>query len=253
LLFGSAIVRADEGDDALAKRLASTVRDPRLGLWARVEAARTLEKLGPRAAAAMPDLIAQLDRLKGREHEPLQEAVVDALGQIGSPGRSALPVLARTTGRSVDIDQAIKRSTTQILTASDAQDIAALTSQLTSRDSSMRLRAAKALGNLGLDARTAVPDLVAVLADPDGDVRRAAVSALRLIQPDVRPGEPIVRSIVMDLADPDPGVRAAAARLLGRLGSAAVSAAPALEALLADPDSDVRRAAADALAKVARP
>ncbi len=245
-------VRAEEPDVRLAKQLAATVRDPRLSLWARVEAARMLEKLGPRAAAAEPDLVAQLGLLRGREHEPLQEAVVDALGQMGSPARSALPSMARASGRSLDIDQAIKRSTKLIIIASDAQDIAALVGQLTSKDSSIRLRTAKALGTLGPAAQSAILDLGAALNDPDGDVRRAVIVALRLIHPDLRPGEPIVRAIMLDLVDPNPEIRAAAARALGRIGPTALTAAQAIEQLLSDPDADVRRAAADALAKIAR-
>src|SRR5262249_14024722 len=96
--------RADETDDALAKRMSALVRDFRQPLPARVEAARTLEKLGARASAAVPDLVVVLDRLRGTEHAPLQEAIVEALGQIGTASRVALPSLAKATFRTVDID-----------------------------------------------------------------------------------------------------------------------------------------------------
>ena len=49
--------RADEADDALALQLAAVLRDPRIELRERVEAAHTLTKLGPKAAAAVPKLI----------------------------------------------------------------------------------------------------------------------------------------------------------------------------------------------------
>lgn len=244
---------ADEKDDQIARQLAAVVRDPRLPLPARVEAARMLIRLGPRATAAVPDLIAQAGRLRGAELEPLQEAVVEALGQIGGPARDALPVLARAAGRTVDIDQAVRRAAVAIIDSPGSRDVAALILQLTSRDESLRLRAAKALGGLGPDARAAVPALTAALADPDGDVRRAAAAALRRVQPDAKSSEELVRSIAADLKDPDDGVRLLAARSLGRLGSAAAGAVPALEAALADPDRDVRRAAADALARINSP
>lgn len=245
--------RADEADEALARKMGGLVRDFRQPLAARVEAARTLAKLGARAAVAVPDLVAVLDRLRGTEQEPLQEAIVEALGQMGSAARAALPTLAKSTQRTIDIDLAIKSSTDLILSASDSQDISALTQQLQSRDASLRMRAAKALGDIGPAARAAVPGLVAVLTDPDGDARRAAVAALRFVQPNVPPSEALVRAIATDLRDPDANIRLLAARSLGRLGPAAAIAAPDLAALRNDPDPDVRRAAGQAFALVTAP
>ncbi|MBN9523141.1 HEAT repeat domain-containing protein, partial [bacterium] len=191
----AAPARAQEPDDLLARQLAAVVRDFRLPPPQRVEAARTLGRLGPRAAPAVPELAEQLLRLRGAELEALQEAVIDALGQIGSPARGALPAVARAAGRSTDIDLAIKRAKTTILASSDSQDVAALTKQLQNTDPSYRLRAAKALGALGPAARFAVPDLTAALRDADADVRRAAVAALQLIVPDAPPSEAVVRAI----------------------------------------------------------
>lgn len=242
--------RADEIDDRLARQLSGVVRDPRLSVGQRVAAARTLGKLGPRAAAAVPDLVIVLERVRGAVSEPVQEAVVDALGQIGAPARGSLPTLARASARSFDMDQAIRRSTERILLASDDQDVDALTEQLGSRDPSVRLRAVKALGTLGPAARVAGPAVAGALGDPDPDVRRGAIVALRLMFPAARPTEAVVRAIAVDLADPDPGFRMLAARALGRLGTAAVVATPDLEALRNDPDPDVRRAVADALVRV---
>jgi HEAT repeat protein len=244
--------RADETDDLVVRQLTAVVRDPRLRMAQRVEAAKTIGKMGPRATAAVAELTAQLDRLRGAELEPLQEAVIGALGEIGSPARTSLPALARAADRTVDVEQSAKRSTGLILAASDTQDIDALARQLSSRDASMRLRAAKALGLLGPAARFAVPDLVAALADTDPDVRRASIVALRLIQPDVRPSDVVIRAIAVDLADPDPLARATAIRALVRLGVSASITVPQIEALLTDPDPDVRRAAADALLRLGR-
>jgi HEAT repeat protein len=244
---------AEESDDLLARQLAATVRDPRLMLPQRVEAARMLGRLGQRGAAAVPELTAQLLRLRGSELEPLQEAIIDTLGQIGSPARSALPTVALAAGRSTDIDQAIKRAKTTILAATDSQDVGALTKQLQSADPSFRLRAAKALGAIGPAARFAVPDLVAALRDTDADVRRAAVAALQQISPEARASEAVVRAIALDLRDPDATIRLLAVRSLGRFGRAAAVAAGDLEPLLTDPDPDVRRAASDVLPRISGP
>ncbi|MDB5307481.1 MAG: repeat protein [Gemmataceae bacterium] len=247
------VVLADEADDLLARQLAAVVRDPRLRTVQRVEAARLLGNLGMRAGAAVPDLVAQLGRLRGAELEPLQEMIVDSLGRIGSPARPALPAMARAAGRSLDIDLAIRRSTDTILASSDSQDVGALTKQLQSTDSSVRLRAVKALGNLGPAARFAYPDLLAAVNDRDADVRRSAVAALRLVQPESPPSEQVVRAIALDLKDLDPGVRLLAIRALAQLGRRAALVAQELEPLLTDPDPDVRRAAADALSRIAPP
>lgn len=244
---------AQETDDLLARQLAAVVRDPRLPLAQRVEAARMIGRLGQRAGAAVPDLTQQLLRLRGTEHELLQEAVIDTLGQIGSPAREALPAVARAAGRSTDIDLAIKRAKNTILASSDSQDVGALTKQLQSNDPSFRLRAVKALGALGPAARFAVPDLTAALRDADGDVRRAAVAALQSIVPDARPSEAVVRAIALDLRDPDATVRLFAVRALGRFGRAAGVVAGDLEPLLTDPDPDVRRSATEVLPRISGP
>lgn len=249
LLVGPA-GRADEADDALAKSLTAVVRDPRLPAPQRVEAARTLGRLGTRASAAVPELVLQLDRLRGAEQETLQEAVIGALGRIGSPARTALPALARAKGRTVDLDLAVRLATDQILASSDAQDVAALAKQLSSTDVSLRLRAAKALGALGPAARFAVPDLTAALGDADADVRRAAVAALRAVTPEAAASEPIVRAIALDLRAPDPEVRIVALRALGRFGRRAAIVAEELQPLLNDPDPDVRRTAAETVGRI---
>jgi HEAT repeat protein len=247
----AAAVRADEVTDRLAKELVGVVRDPRQDVPQRVEAARTLAKLGPRAAGVVPDLIAQLKRLKGDELEPLQEAVVETLGAIGAAAKPALPTLATISGRTTDLDLAIKATTKQILDADDTRDLKALIEQTSSRDVGLRLRAVKTLGGLKGDAAPAVPALTVALGDADSDVRRAAIAALQLVQPAAKGSKELVAAIAVDLKDPDPDVRLVAVRALARLGPAAAPALSALEPLVNDPDKDVRRAVADAVARIA--
>jgi HEAT repeat protein len=253
VLGGVAAGHADEPDDLLARKLGAMVRDVRLTTAARAEAARTLGKLGPRAAVAVPDMIAVFDRLRGTEQEPLQEALVESLGQIGGPARLALLSLPKGLGRTADIDLAIKRATELILAAPDTLDIDLLVQQLQSRDAGTRLRAVKELGERGQAARGAVPGLLLSIADPDGDVRRGAIVALRRIQPDARPTEALIRAIAIDLRNPDANLRLLAVRALGRIGPPAGPAAPEIEALRADPDPDIRRAAVEALTRITAP
>jgi HEAT repeat protein len=249
VLPGSA--RADEADDAFARRLGGMVRDFRLTTAARAEAARTLGKLGPRSAVAVPDLIAVFGRLRGTEQEPLQEAIVEALGLIGGPARPALLTLPRGTGRTADVDLAIRRATELILNAPPSLEVDLLVEQLRSRDPSTRVRATKALADYGPAAgRGVIPGLLAAMGDTDGDVRRGAVAAFRIIQPDAPPPEVMVRAIAVDLRSSDPNLRLLAARALGRIGPLAAGAAPDLDLLRGDPDPDVRRAASEAFPRV---
>lgn len=245
--------RADEADDALAKKLGAVVRDPRQPMWNRVEAANMIGKLGPLASAATGDLVAVVERLRGREQEPLQEAVIDALGQIGAPARGTLPALARAAHRSLDIDLALKRARESILAAQEIpRDVELLAQQLLSRDASTRVRATKALADLGAAARGAVPALTLALRDTDDDVRRGSIAALRLIQPNQVP-EALVRAIAVDLKNPDANARLIAARTLGQLGAPAAAAILELDALRNDPDPDVRRAAVVSLNRIPPP
>lgn len=250
LAFLPSAGRAEERDDVLARDLANIVRDRLAPMWSRVEAANMLAKLGPRAAPAVPELTAQLEKLRGEDTAPLQEAVVRALGQIGASARPVIPALTRAVGRDFDLDLAVRRSTNQIIAAGDS-DVASLVLMLQSKEEGQRLRAAKSLGKLGPLAKAAVLDLTLVLADPDGDVRRTALSALRAILGKVLPADAI-GVYVLDLQSPDEDIRYQAAKNIGRLGRDGASALQALQPLLTDPSPDVRRAAAEALLRISQ-
>jgi hypothetical protein len=240
--------RADERDDVLTRDLTLVLRDRLAPTFSRVEAVNTLAKLGPGAAPAVPELMTQLDKLSGPETAPLREAIVKTLGSIGAPARAAIPTMTRQVGRDFDLDLAIRRSTNQILAAGDA-DVLTLIQLLRSREVGQRLRAAKSLGQIGPDARAAVPELAAVLADPDGDVRRAALAAIKGIQGSVATAD-AAGVFVLDLQSPEEDIRYQAVKNLGRLGRDARQAVQPLQPLLADPSPDVRRAAAEALARI---
>jgi len=253
LLIVAGSSRGDELDDRLAKELADVVRDGRTSVWARIEAAKTLGKLGPTMGAAVPELSKLLVKFRPNELSSLQEEIIRALGLMGNPAKMALPAMARAGGQNVDIDRALKVAIGQITQASDQYDLVALVAQLGSKDETIRLRAVKAIARLGPLAKPALEELLRSMSDPDPDVRRAAVAAVRLVAPNEKPTEAMMRVYALDLQDPDDTVRLRAATILGRLGPAAVSAVPALEAALSDSDRDVKRAVTEALNKISPP
>jgi hypothetical protein len=86
-----------------------------------------------------------------------------------------------------------------------------------------------------------------LLADPDRDVRRAAVAALGSV---AAPRPAVLAALVARLRDRNEDVAHAAALVLGQQGAAAAKAAPALAALLAHAKATVAVAAAEALVKL---
>lgn len=68
--------------------------------------------------------------------------------------------------------------------AAPTAEIALLVRQLQSADARQRLEACRALGSLGPRAADAVPPLMELLTDDDGDVCNAAAAALSSIQND---------------------------------------------------------------------
>jgi HEAT repeat protein len=83
---------------------------------------------------------------------------------------------------------------------------------------------------------------VAAAKDPDSDVARVAAESVASVE------QQEVARLERLLADRDDNVRLLAAKALGRMGSGAAKALPALQqAASKDPDRDVRSVAANAV------
>src|SRR5262245_60636429 len=101
-------------------------------------------------------------------------------------------------------------------------------------------------GGQKIDYKEVLPTLIASLDDDDGDVRKAiAVTLARIGQPAVDPLVDVLKN-----KDKSKAARANAAYVLGRIGSPARDAIPALTKALKEADRDLRRRAAFALAHV---
>jgi HEAT repeat protein len=102
-----------------------------------------------------------------------------------------------------------------VAAAADAADVTDLVKQLRSRDEEQRRTAAKSLGEMGTDAKPAVPALAAALKDDDLFVRRFAAQALGEIGIEAKSAVPALKTA---LGDAKKEVAAAAAGSLARLG-----------------------------------
>lgn len=164
-------------------------------------------------------------------------------------------------------------------------DIPELVKRLRGADGPARLKAAEELGLYGESARTALPDLLAVLQGADADLRRSVLSSLERIgrplpehaallillvktgtQADIRAyalgalaalgadARPAVAVLGEVLKDSDPTVRVRAAAALGQVGPRARTVTyPLLVAALRDSEASVVTAAEEALAKLGPP
>lgn len=111
-------------------------------------------------------------------------------------------------------------------------------------DARMRQAAAVTLGQIGLGAIDAVPQLVTALTDADARVRAAAALSLSTFGPHAMEAVPALRTA---LSDEFAGVRARAAFALGQIGPSARRAAEELARLVSDPDVSVRSNVVSAL------
>jgi len=114
------------------------------------------------------------------------------------------------------------------------------------RDKRLILRggAFSAIGVLGTNASTAIPDLAVMMNDPNGDRRSVALITLTCL------GKAAVPTLVSALADSHNRVRPVICMQIARMGADARPAVPELVRLLDDPDRNLRSAARSALQQI---
>ncbi len=120
-----------------------------------------------------------------------------------------------------------------------------LTELLRQADPGTRYLAAKALGQLGDEAESALPALLEALRADDMFLRAGVTGAL------IEIGPPAVPGLTQALFDPQSAVKRAACKALGKIGSE--RAVPALKFSLRDGNPGVRRFAREALERINSP
>jgi serine/threonine protein kinase/HEAT repeat protein len=125
-------------------------------------------------------------------------------------------------------------------------EVVELMAGLEDRDANARWKAAEALGNLGGQARAAVPALIELLGDQQEVVRWRTAEALGKIGPDAARAVPaLIRTLSGTGLAPTE-----AAKALGRIGPPARDSVPSLAAGLGSSDVYFRREIAKALARM---
>ena len=135
------------------------------------------------------------------------------------------------------------------LAAAEDEQVAELVKELEVLQLSDRIAAIDNLGDLGIDAKDAVPALSKLLTDKEEDVRWHTVRALGSIGTAAAGAAPAVAE---RLADKSASVRAYAAFALGRMGDASKPFLPSLVKGIKDPERIVRRECVKAV-RILRP
>ncbi|PSB22113.1 PBS lyase [Phormidesmis priestleyi ULC007] len=122
-----------------------------------------------------------------------------------------------------------------------------LRNALKDSDEQVRQAAAKALGSIGVNAKAAVPDLINALNDPSKLVRVQTINALPNLGSDAKTAIP---ELIPALSDPSQLVRLTAIEALARFGQDAKPVVQPLAQLLSDPDRQIRVATASTLSRI---
>lgn len=196
----------------------------------------------------LDEWVKDLERGKRRtdyadEREPRYRAL-RAFREMGPEASSAIPALTRLLHN----DQTALEAATALV-AIGPKSGNALTKALESKSPEVRFRAAYALGQLGADARSAVPALLALVQNSDETdvVRTHAIWALGRIG---REPALVVPVLILFLKSPNDALRSSAAFAVGGFRQDAKNAIPSLESLLDDTDESVRRWAAQSLQQI---
>jgi len=176
------------------------------------------------AAAASAADVAQLKAALQSGTPAEQHSAADALADLGSPARGAVPEL-ETALKSGDAELRW-RAARALGVIGDPQAVAALRTAASDGEVVVRGQAIFALGRLKASDAESLKAVVAHLSDDDAQVRRAAIRAVRMIGP---PPQTTIPLVVKLLSDSDPTV---AARALSSISDGGVEVIPALSAAL---------------------
>jgi HEAT repeat protein len=195
----------------------------------RLYAVSALEDLGQSAAPAVPELMAALSG-----GDLVSYSAARALSKLDAAAPALLEALKST-------DPALRREAARILPAHGALAAPGLAKNLQSADPALAEESARILGEMGEEAKDAVPALARLAYSGKKDLKIQASIALGRIGPAAG------KWLAAAMRAPDGKIRSGAARVLADMSPPSPEAAAALAAALEDPDAGIRADAARAL------
>jgi len=209
--------------------------------WVRCSAARGLGMIGPPARHAIPQLI---EMYRANKSTVDSEQAICALGHMGPLDEGTIEVLVSVLK---DPDSCLARASAVRSLREGAppnQVVQVIVMSLNDRVATVRRTVLECLGELGVEAKVALPQVERSLADEDEFVRQAAANVLSLIDPSNKAAVPVLIEALTGRRPSD------ACEALGRIGPGAKDAIPKLEQVLTGLDTGTRTAAAAALKKI---
>jgi HEAT repeat protein len=166
--------RAEPAVPALVKAL--TVND----VWMRTASAPALVKiLGTKATMAIPALI---DGVENEDDVDDREEILQAIQTMGRTAKAALPTLVWLAKQEPRL-RGVAAETAWRVSLEVETPLKMLLQELQEPSAARRVDVARILGNIGPDARAAVPALSALAQESDPELAEAGREALRRIDP----------------------------------------------------------------------
>jgi HEAT repeat protein len=213
----------------------------------RINAAVGLAEFGPKAAPAVPKLIAALQNADKDVPDGVREDLrLNAALALGKIGAAAVKPLITVLDTNND-DHRYYAVWALGWIGPDAKPAAAkVIAALSDKNDGVRRKAAFTLGRIGADPNTAIAELAKVLQDKVEDVRKAAAEGLS------KYGDKAVPTLIGVLEKGEKDAQVLACFSLGEIGSDAAKAIPALSAILTGKNEGTAEFAASALAKIGK-
>ncbi len=202
------------------------------------------------ALGSEKDLVSIMPKLVKKLNDPALEVrlcVAEAILQVDKGNKEAtLTVLSLMKNPDKDIREHASYVLASATRLQAKIVVRPLIQILKQRSSGISASVIKALGNIGVEARGALPELIASIQDPAWRIRREACIAIGKINPT----KEMVPLLCRSLGDQEWQVKKAAAFALSRCGSVAQAAVPELSKLLAERNLELRKAAAEAILRI---
>lgn len=196
-----------------------------------------LTQIGPEAESAIPALVQSLID----SEENVRVYATEALVKLGKP--SVPPLINALNTDNIELRKSIVHTLGKLGTDGAKH----LLPVLDDKENGVRLAAIDAIATLGQDGQLATNKLIAILNNPDIQIRKSVVLALAKIEVKT---ERVIMELTRSLREEEhKEVQLALMQALGSIGPQAESAVPVLVSRLREKDLELRLAALDALAE----